>query len=73
MGTKKTNLSARAKRISASAAKAQRVARRLAHSTLLAAGMVATQMSGVETDARFQMFNPTLVDRLQAPITRHRE
>jgi hypothetical protein len=24
-------------------------------------------------DSRFHMFDPTLVDRLQAPITRHHE
>jgi len=73
MPTHRTNPSTRAKRIPSSAAKAQRAARKLAHSTLLVAGMVATQMGGIEMDARFRMFNPTLVDRLQVPITRLHE
>jgi hypothetical protein len=73
MATRSTRPSSSAKRTSSSAGKAQRIARKLAHSTLLAAGMVATQMGGIEMDARFQMFNPTLVDRLHAPITRHHE
>ncbi len=49
-----------------------RVARALAQTTLLAAGIAAAQ-TGIETDARFHLFDPTLVDRLQAPITRHHE
>jgi hypothetical protein len=73
MAPRKSNPSARAKRVAASAAKAQRIARKLAQSTILAAGILATQMGGVEMDARFKVFNPTLVDRLQAPITRHHE
>jgi hypothetical protein len=52
--------------------KAVRVARALAQTTLLAAGIAAAQ-ANIETDARFQIFDPTLVDRLQAPITRHHE
>jgi hypothetical protein len=35
--------------------------------------MAAAQASSPEMDARFQMFDPTLLDRLQAPITRHHE
>jgi hypothetical protein len=53
--------------------KALRIARALAQSTLLAAGIAAAQAGGPEMDARFHMFDPTLVDRLQAPITRHHE
>jgi hypothetical protein len=74
MASHKGNSSARARRITTSTAgEAQRIARKVAQSTLLAAGMIATQMGGVEMDARFHMFNPTLVDRLHAPITRHHE
>jgi hypothetical protein len=73
MGTRRTNPTARSKRAPASPGKANRIVRRLAQSTLLAAGMIATQMGGIEMDSRFQLFNPTLVDRLQAPITRHHE
>jgi len=53
--------------------KARRIARALAQSTLLAAGMAATQVGNPEMDARFQLFDPTLVDRLRAPITRYHE
>jgi hypothetical protein len=55
------------------AKKAAKVARALAQTTLLAAGIAAAQAGGAEVDARFQLFDPTLVDRLQAPITRHHE
>jgi len=47
--------------------------RSLAHGTLLAAGLAATQMVLPEVDPRYHLFDPTLVDRLQAPITRHHE
>jgi hypothetical protein len=49
------------------------VARALAQTTLLAAGIAAARTGGAEVDARFQVFDPTLVDRLQVPITRHHE
>jgi hypothetical protein len=49
------------------------VARALAQATLLAAGIAAAQGGGPEMDSRYHMFDPTLVDRLQAPITRHHE
>jgi hypothetical protein len=49
------------------------VARALAQATLLAAGIAAAQGGGPEMDSRFQMFDPTLLDRLQAPITRLHE
>jgi hypothetical protein len=55
------------------ATKAHRVVRKLAQSTLLAAGIAVTYMGLPETDPRYHVFNPTLVDRLQAPITRHHE
>jgi hypothetical protein len=73
MGTRRTSPSARAKRAPSSPGKAKRTVRKLAQSTLLAAGMIATQMGGIEMDSRFQIFNPALLDRLQAPITRHHE
>ncbi len=47
--------------------------RKLAQSTLLAAGIAAGYMGLPEFDSRFQMFDPTLVDRLESPITRHHE
>jgi hypothetical protein len=47
--------------------------RKLAQSTLLAAGIAVTYMGLPETDPRYHVFNPNLVDRLQAPITRHHE
>jgi hypothetical protein len=57
----------------AAARKAHRVVRKLAQSSLLAAGIAVTYMGLPETDPRYHVFNPTLVDRLQAPITRHHE
>jgi hypothetical protein len=72
MAPHSTNPAPRHRKTSA-AAKARRIARALAQSTLLAASMAAVQMGGAEMDARFKLFSPTLVDRLQAPITRHHE
>jgi hypothetical protein len=71
MPTRRKAPTERARRFDAG--RARRIARALAQSTLLAAGMAAAQASSPEMDARFQMFDPTLVDRLQAPITRHHE
>ena len=51
----------------------RRVARKLAQSTLLAAGLLATQFSIPEVDPRFHMFDRSLMDRLHAPITRYHE
>jgi hypothetical protein len=59
--------------LAAVARKGRRVVRTLAQSTLLAAGFAATQMVLPEMDPRYHVFDPTLVDRLQAPITRHHE
>jgi hypothetical protein len=61
------------RRLAAAAKKGRRVVRTLAQSTLLAAGFAATQMVLPEMDPRYHVFDPTLVDRLQAPITRHHE
>jgi hypothetical protein len=55
------------------AAKGRRVARSLARATLLAAGIAAVRFSTPEMDPRFEMFDRTLVDRLEPPITRHHE
>jgi len=57
----------------AAAARRCRIARGLARNTLLAAGLVAAQFGIPEIDPRFQVFDRTLVDRLQAPISRHHE
>jgi hypothetical protein len=61
------------RRLAAAAKKGRRVVRTLAQSTLLAAGFMATQVVLPEMDPRYHVFDPTLVDRLQAPITRHHE
>jgi hypothetical protein len=44
-----------------------------ARSRLLAAGIAASQISLPDTDPRFQLFNPAVVDRLHEPISRCRE
>jgi hypothetical protein len=49
------------------------MARKLAQSTLLAAGIAAAQASIPEIDPRFPVFNRTLVDRLHEPVTRYHE
>jgi hypothetical protein len=53
--------------------KGRRIARQLAQSTLLAAGIAATQIGLPEIDPRFPMFDRNLVDRLHDPITRVHE
>ena len=55
------------------ARKARLIVRSLAKRTVLAAGFAVTQLSIPEVDSRFQVFDPPLVDRLQAPITRYHE
>lgn len=67
--------SARARAASSrpAAGRGRRIARKLAQGTLLAAGMAAAQFATPEIDPRFPMFSRTLVDRLQAPVTRHHE
>ncbi len=47
--------------------------RTLAQRTLLAAGIAATQFTIPEVDPKYPIFDPTLVDRLQAPVTRYHE
>jgi len=61
------------RRLAAAGKKGRRIARTLARGTLLAAGIAATHFSPPETDSKFHLFNPTLVDRLQAPITRYHD
>jgi len=41
--------------------------------TLVAAGVAAVRFATPEMDPRFEMFDRTLVDRLEPPITRHHE
>jgi hypothetical protein len=55
------------------AAAGRRIVRTLAQSTLLAAGIAVTHLGVAEIDSRFRVFDRTLVDRLQAPITRYHE
>jgi hypothetical protein len=64
---------AAARRVAAEAKRGRRIVRTLANGTLLAAGIAATQICIPEIDPRYRVFNPTLVDRLQAPITRRHE
>jgi hypothetical protein len=66
-------LRAPSKRLAAVGRAGRRIARKLAQTTLLTAGLAASQFSLPEIDSRFPMFNPHLVDRLQSPITRHHE
>jgi hypothetical protein len=54
-------------------AKGRRIVRTLAQRTLLAAGIAATQFTIPEVDPKYPIFDPTLVDRLQAPVTRYHE
>ncbi len=64
---------AAARRLSSAAGKGRRIVRTLAKSTLLAAGIAVTHLGVAEVDSRFKLFDRTLVDRLQAPITRYHE
>jgi hypothetical protein len=64
---------ARPRRLASAARKGQHIARTLAKSTLLAAGIAVTHLGVAELDSRFQLFDRTLVDRLHAPITRYHE
>jgi hypothetical protein len=54
-------------------ARGRRIVRTIAQGTLLAAGLAATHIGVAEIDERCPLFNPTLLDRLQAPITRYHE
>jgi hypothetical protein len=63
-----------AKAPKASAAqRGSRIVRQIAQGTILAAGLAATQFGIPEIDPRFHLFDRTLVDRLQEPISRHHE
>jgi hypothetical protein len=64
---------AKPRRAVAAAKKGRRVVSALARSTLLAAGFAVAQLGIPEIDSRFHLFDPKLVDRLQAPITRYHE
>jgi hypothetical protein len=55
------------------AQRGRRIVRTIAQGTILAAGLAATQFGIPEIDPRFHLFDRTLVDRLQEPITRHHE
>jgi hypothetical protein len=55
------------------ARKGRRIVRTLAKSTLLAAGFAVTHLGVAEVDSRYKLFDRTLVDRLQAPMTRYHE
>ncbi len=47
--------------------------RRLAHSTLFAAGLAIAQFGDGKDEVETSLFDPTLVDRLHVTITRHHE
>ena len=61
------------KRRASAATKGRRVVRSLAHATLLAAGIAAVRFATPEMDPRYEIFDRTLVDRLEPPITRYHE
>jgi hypothetical protein len=58
-------------------ARARRIVRTIANGAVLAVGLAAAQLgmpdSLLDNDPRFPLFNKTLVDRLQTPITRYHE
>jgi hypothetical protein len=54
-------------------ARARRVVRTIANGAVLAVGLAAAQFAIPDNDPRFSIFNKTLVDRLQEPITRYHE
>jgi hypothetical protein len=51
----------------------RRVVRKIAQSTLFAAGLAAAQLGLPENDPRFPLFSRTLVDKLHEPISRLHE
>jgi ferric-dicitrate binding protein FerR (iron transport regulator) len=55
------------------APKRRQAVRAIAHGALLAAGIAAARLATPEMDPRFEMFDRTLVDRLEQPITRYHE
>jgi hypothetical protein len=71
-GTQAAGIPARTRRPSVTS-KGRRIVSTLARSTLLAAGFAMAQLGIPEIDSRFHLFDPTLLDRLHAPITRYHE
>jgi hypothetical protein len=61
------------RRLPSAGAKGGRIVRKLAQGTLFAAGIAAAHVSPPENEPRYQIFDPTLVDRLRVPVTRHHE
>lgn len=55
------------------AQRGRRIVRTITQGTILAAGLAASQFGIPEIDPRFHLFDRTLVDRLQEPISRHHE
>jgi hypothetical protein len=51
----------------------RRIVRTIANGAVLAVGLAAAQFAVPDNDPRFSIFNKTLVDKLQAPITRYHE
>jgi hypothetical protein len=56
-----------------SARRRRHLIRRLAHSTLFAAGLALAQFGDAKDDIETPLFDATLVDRLNVTITRHHE
>ncbi|HEY1794110.1 MAG TPA: hypothetical protein VGG34_14435 [Opitutaceae bacterium] len=48
-------------------------ARTLARGSIIVAGLALTQLAPPESDPRFSLFDPTLLDRLHVPMSRHHE
>jgi hypothetical protein len=54
-------------------AKSRAIARRMAQGTLLAVTLATAQLDTEEMPERKRLFDPGLLDRLRAPITRYHE
>jgi hypothetical protein len=65
--------SGKPRRTAIAARAGRRIVRKLAQSTLLAAGIAVTHLGVAEVDSKYKLFDRTLVDRLHEPITRHHE
>ncbi len=57
----------------ASARAAKRLARKVAQGTVLAAGLVALQLGTLDSDPRERLFDLTVIDRLESPLTHFRD
>jgi hypothetical protein len=55
------------------AARAGRIVRTITQGTILAAGLAAAQLGSTDDDPKYPVFSKTLVDKLQAPISRYHE